>query len=270
MSNVLRFVLLLFACTGQSASAACGQIPYSIQFKEAHGQLGITIPEEVKARFGQLSAATGGAFVKSSFAAVSQIAFSELLDYYQCIINEHVSADVNIPGEQKVKIAQDLRMAATALRVKAAAYFSAFAQGNGDLILAYTNDLETKTRDANGQTVPMPILRATIGKIDVMSTFQVSAAKTVWANVNVKGVSVAACGNYLKSALVANAGVIQGVASGTGAVFTDYLDGAHPDMVQVALGRLFLLASAAGTTVVPLPADAPGAATNCASASKNA
>lgn len=235
------------------AWAECGKvIPYSIQVASTGGELSIGVPVSAKGALSGAEISGGAAFVKSTVKDVAQVALSDVLDHYKCLINEN-AVKQGVPADKRVVMETNLTRAIDNIRRASARYFSAFSSGNADAQLAIDEEIGRTVRSATTPVYERAVLEQVIGesKINSVKTFEESTAVTGWASVKVVGVQTKACGGILRSALSANAGKIQAAASAASKILMEYLDASSPEMIQSSLSRLYVVASGVSDASVP-------------------
>jgi len=227
-------------------------IPYSIQVAVTGGSFNLSVPDSAKGAFSGAEVGGGAAFVRSTVKDVAQIALSDVLDHYKCmIVDTYVKKGLST--EKRAVLEVNLTRAIDDIRRASARYYSAFSSGNAEVQMKIDEQIGKTVRSATTPAYDRTAIEQVIGeaKINTVKTFEESTAITGWASVQVVGIQTKACGGVLRSALSANAGKVQTAASNASRILMDYLDASSPEMIQSALSRLYVVSSAVSDVAVP-------------------
>lgn len=247
------FVATSLILLNNHALADCPKIiPYSIQVAAMGGELTLAVPVSAKGAFSGAEIGSGAAFVRSTVKDVAQMALSDVLEHYRCLISDN-AIKLGISADKRSVLDSNIARAIDDIRRASARYYSAFSSGNAEAQTIIDEQIGKTIRSATTPVYDRATLEQIIGesKINTIKTFEESTAITGWASLKVAGVQTKACGGILRSALSANSGKVQTAASSASKILMEYLDASSPEMIQSALSRLYLAASAVSDVAVP-------------------
>ncbi len=234
------------------AHATCAPVPYSVQAQQAGLQVIASLPVKFSDPSNvpkPASATLAAEYVRTMYAAMGPTVVREVLLNYICRFNEVVDNDNGRSAADKIAIKSAFQDAVDELSNTSSLYFPVFAAQNFEQAQLVKPTLVNSPALLKDQLVPAEYLQASVGRIRD-DDFLISNTYIGYANANLKGVELTACGKYVRAALAENAGVVQHLAASMRSALMTYFSNT-PSSVRSAKTMLYGEAASAATITPP-------------------
>lgn len=243
-----------------SYADSCGIIPYSIQLKDAGGEVSISLLSGALEK--GLDGTVGAGMVKTAYSGMVQQAINKVAGYYECLLEKEIKA--NVPDDKKNEYRESVRKGILEIRLQFPKYATAFANNAFERQDALEADIRKKnTRSFPG--IDLKVFDAATAWVNLDKTFGEETRWEAWAKAKgFQGIDFGACGGFLLAALEDNTGPIQIAVMDTRSIMRDMLDDTSPTSERSALSKMFLQASTSSTlSIPPIPKDLSSSFKGC-------